>query len=519
VLRTFAAPITAGVVLAILTMLCIPASRTEAGGSPASPSDGLFQDSAVSPIGIDYAPETRCSDNNPSWLPGARPIACQPQLGEKACGKSLDTCPARCQQCYDADLTFIRRDLKVNTITIYAPNYYILKAAHRLGMKVIVALYNDSVLGLAIPAGQTNCTYGGAPLYQCGSNYASALLDGACIDTVGGNPFAQCTNHCALRSNPTRDCSKGDCSCDSDADCKGPANRCLTGAYIAPLSSPSTGEFLRDGTIIGIQLGNEFFGQCQIPQIAGQNQPCCAHSRKTHECRAWTVNQQVFSAAGQTLRHALDSRGLSHVKITVGMVQAQGPTFCRNGAPPTGIDYIGDHPYCDFVAEMPPSWTAHSGAECWNDARKEFAVDQKACGPQHTYIGETGYNTGCPLMAEAAVQLKAENDFVQAMMQAEPACNGKSNPATPFPNFLFEFGDTCPPGGCIAGCGDPIQCNAECCCHHRCSDNKRCSAGCPACFGNGYFGLYHTPGYATVGFPPEPKFSPTPSLMCPASRQ
>ena len=482
-------------------------------------ADRTFDDPDVSPIGLDYAPEARCSDNNPSWMPGARPIACQPQLGEKGCRDNLDTCPARCQQCYDDDLGFIRSQLKVKTITIYAPNYYILKAAHRLGMKVIVGLYNDSVLGLAMPAGRTNCTYGGAPLYLCGSDYASAVLDGACIDKSGGNPFAQCSNRCSLRADPARDCVKGDCSCNSDADCKGPANRCLSGSYIPPLSSPLTGDFLRDGTVIGIQLGNEFFGDCQIPKVEGQNQKCCAHNRKTNQCRAWTVDRRVFSAAAQTLRQALQRRGLGKVKITVSLVEEQGPRFCRDGAPPPGIDYVAAHPYCDFQANVPPYWSTSSGAQCWEAARKEFAVDQKACGAQHTYIGETGYNTGCPSMMDARAQLKAGNDFVRTMVRSQAACDGIAGSPAPFPDFLFEFGDTCPAGGCISGCGDPLQCNPDCCCKHQCTSEKICSPGCPECLGNGYFGLYHTPGYTTVGFPPVAKFNPTPSLLCPTSGQ
>jgi hypothetical protein len=493
-------------------------SSDQTGRLPRSDSDALFQ-TAESPIGIDYAPETRCSDNNPNWLPGLRPLACKPPLGEP-CGDSLSTCPSRCQKCYADDLSFIKRELKVNTITIYQTNYYILKAADQLGIKVVVGLLNDAVLGLATPASQTNCSYGGTPLYLCGSEYASAVIDGVCTGTVGGDPFAKCVRHCSLRSNPARDCAKGDCSCDTDADCKGPANQCLKRSYFAPLNNSATGEFLRDGTVIGIQLGNEFFGQCQIPGVPGQNQPCCAHNHQTGQCRAWIVNQQVYSAAAQTLRRALDSRGLKSIKISVGLVGEQGPRFCRDGAPPPGIDYIAAHPYCDFVADVPPYWATLGGAECWDQARDaKFAVDQKACGAARTYMGETGYNSGCPAMAHEDTKLKAESDFVQAMLAAEPACNGKPNPAAPFPNFLFEFGDTGPPGGCMAGCGDPVQCNPRCCCKHQCSDQAICKPGCPACFGNGYFGLYRTPGYGTAGFPPDSKFDPPPTLLCPAAQK
>ncbi len=261
---------------AILMMTCAPASakvplaadssHSQSAGSgdaarryQSSDSPGAIQ-ATWSPIGIDYAPETRCSDNNPDWLPGRRrrPVACNPPPGEP-CGDTLSTCPARCQQCYDDDLSLIQHELKVNAITIYRPNYYILKAAQRLGMKVVVGLLDDSVLGLAAPTSQTQCTDGGVPLYLCGANYASALIDGACIDTVGSDPFKKCVSHCAVRSEPTQDCVNGDCSCHSDADCRGPSNRCLSGSRMAPLNSPASGEFLRDGTVIGIQLGNEFF--------------------------------------------------------------------------------------------------------------------------------------------------------------------------------------------------------------------------------------------------------------------
>jgi hypothetical protein len=531
----------AGALLAILAISCAPARKpaqsavASTGGiesaalqvpngsanSDGKSSDGVLAqspgDTQFSPLGIDYAPETRCSDNDPQWLSGERPRACDPQLGESACGadNGLAACPARCEKCYDDDLAFIQRELKVNAVTIYAPNYYILKAARRHGMKVVVGLYNDSVLGLATPTNQSNCSYGGVALYLCGSDYASALIEGGCIDTAGGDPFAPCANRCAIRSDPARDCVKHDCSCETDAQCKGSGNECLAGSYIDPLNNPATGEFLRDGTVIAIQLGNEFFDQCQIPEIPGQNQPCCAHAKATGECRAWTVNRQVYSTAAQTLRRALNRRGLSRVKISVALVERQGVDFCRDGKPPPGIDYIAAHPYCDFVADVPPNWTKATGAECWQQVRdEEFAVDAKACGASHTYIGEAGYNSGCPLMTDGSSKLNAERDFIAAMLNDEPECNGKTN-AAPMPNFLFEFGDTCPPGGCISGCGDPQQCNPKCCCRHQCGDGAVCAPNCPSCLGNGYFGVYRTPGYATIGFPPEPKFNPPPSLMCP----
>ncbi len=485
-----------------------PVVKAEASGSASAAKDSR------SPLGLDYSPEARCSDNNLTWLGSERPHACQPQPGQ-ACGASLNTCPARCQQCYDDDLGFIRRNLKVDTITIYQPNYYILKAAQRLQMKVVVGLMNDAVLGLAMPDTRTDCAVGGKPLYLCGSNYASAVIDGACIDTVGGDPFAPCVSRCAIRSDPARDCVKGDCSCAADSDCKGGSNRCLRGAYVAPLDNAATGEFLRDGTVVAIQLGNEFFKQCQIPQVPGQNQPCCGRSANG-ACRAWTINRQVYSTAARTLRQALDRRGLQHVKIAVGLVGKQGVDFCRGGAPPPGIDYISAHAYCDRVADVPPRWDVIDGVRCWQQAHDEyFAADQKACGAARTYLGESGFNSGCPSMANHDTLLKAERDYIGAMLAAQPQCRGTSDPAAPLPSFLFEFADTGPREGCLSGCSDRKRCYPSCCCKHRCSATAICAPECPSCFGNGYFGLFHTPGYRTAGFPPEPKFDPMPSLLCP----
>lgn len=490
-----------------------PALVADSSHSVASPSD-THSDTQWSPLGLDYAPEARCSDEQ--WRPHHRPAACNPQPGQ-ACGSSLSSCPARCQKCYDDDLSFVQHNLKVNAITIYQPNYYILKAAKRLGMKVVVALLDDTVLGLASPTSQTQCTDGGSPLYLCGSNYAAGLLDGACIDTVGGDPFKTCVSHCSIRSAPKADCVNGDCSCTSNADCLGPSNQCRKGAFLMPLNSPASGEFLRDGTVIGIQMGNEIFEGCQLPEVPGKHQRCCEHT-KTGRCYAWQINREVMSGAAQTMRAALDRRGLNKVKISVALVQEQGPKFCQGGAPPAGVDYIADHAYCDFMANLPPYWSTTDGTECWKQARgQEFTLDQKACGASRTYIGETGFNTGCPLTANQERMLKAENDFVAAMVKAEPTCNGQANP-TPFPDFLFEYSDVGPAQGCLAGCGDPARCNPACCCsQHKCSPTVRCEPGCPACTGNGYFGLVRTPGYRTSGFPPELKLDPMPSLMCPAT--
>ncbi|HKD68984.1 MAG TPA: hypothetical protein VKB84_19225 [Candidatus Binataceae bacterium] len=542
-LKTFAAWIAAGALLASLTVSCAPdqqanparvssvgkaapiaypgatgANDGAADQSVAAP-DGLFQD-VQSPIGLDYAPEARCADENPNWIFGRRPRNCNPQLGqdERTCGHTLATCPNLCLKCYSDDLGFIRHDLQVNTITIYHPNYYVLKAARRHRMKVIVGLPNDAVLGLATPSDRSDCFYGGLPLAHCGTNYAAAMLDGACNDKVGGDPFKPCAMRCSHHLEPARQCVNGDCTCQSDSDCLGPSNHCRAGRYLAPLNNPASGEFLSDGTVIGLQLGNEFSAGCDVVHVSGLDQPCCSYSKKTGQCNAWVVNARMYSLAAQRLRTALNQRGAQKVKISVALVEKQGRKFCQNGKPPPGIDLIASHPYCDFVAEMPALWSTMDGKRCWRQARYEkFPVDQKACGVANTYIGETGFNSGCPMPGHDAALLKAEKDFVNAMVADEPLCKGQPNPTAPFPNSLFEFTDVCPPGGCLAGCGDPRECSYECCCRHNCTGSYVCSSNCPKCIGNGYFGLFRTPGYATVGFPLEPKFDPTPSLLCPAA--
>ena len=285
---------------------------------------------------------------------------------------------------------------------------------------------------------------------------------------------------------------------------------------MAPLDNPLSGEFLRDGTVIGIQMGNEFFQGCQIPEVPGKHQPCCSHSEKTGRCNAWVVNREVMSTAAQTMRAALDRRGLNNIKIECRAGRGTGTAFLSKRRAPAGSGLYRRSSLLR-LCRQPASLLDHCERSrmLGTGAQPGVRVNQKACGVTHTYIGETGFNSGCPLTANQEM-LQAENDFVAAMVKAEPACNGQRNP-TPLPNFLFEFGDVCPPQGCIAGCGDPQRCNPTCCCQHKCSAAIRCDAGCPACVGNGYFGLFHTPNYGTSGFPPEPKLDPMPSLMCPAS--
>ena len=77
-------------------------------------------DAASSPIGIDYTPEARCSDNN--WST-ATPVACNPQLSFSCSNPSLSLCPTTCQACYVSDLSTLKTKLIVSTITSYQPNY------------------------------------------------------------------------------------------------------------------------------------------------------------------------------------------------------------------------------------------------------------------------------------------------------------------------------------------------------------------------------------------------------------
>src|SRR5579862_5684140 len=76
-----------------------PVSAAARDGADGFERDGaqLFSD-ARSPIGIDYAPEARCADEDPGWHSGRRPHSCQPQLGEdeRTCGNSMAKCPSRC---------------------------------------------------------------------------------------------------------------------------------------------------------------------------------------------------------------------------------------------------------------------------------------------------------------------------------------------------------------------------------------------------------------------------------------
>jgi hypothetical protein len=407
------------------------------GGNAGSSGSGLTSPSpspspAFSGINVDYAPEGRCSDNN--WGTTS-PVACNPQLSFNSdCSTELSNCAMSCQACYTSDLNKIK-SLDIGTITIYQPNYYILTAAYNAGIKVVLGLYDDSVNGLAASNSATNCTYSGAPFPYCGTNYATALFGGTCGNITPWNPATFCESS---NNNPNA-------------------------TYVAALNS-SSGQFLQNGTVVGIQLGNEILGQ---------------------------VSTATLSTAAQNLRSALTTAGFSNIKIIVSLIEGQAASFCSNSAPPTGVDYIADHVYCSQgnsggVASTPPVWPTGSdpAQTCWTQVQSVFATDQTSCGAANVFLGETGYNTGCPSVYEQQQVANAQS-FITDMVTA--TCGSQvSGPLAP---FLFEFGDVCPAGGCLAGCpSEPLE-------------------------GNGYFGIYFTQGYLTKGTL-TPKFSTTPSLSC-----
>ena len=390
----------------------------------------------INSIGIDYTPEARCSDNNWSTT---NPVACNPQLSFTCTkGDPLSTCPRSCQNCYNADLTHLKNSLGVSTITSYQPNYYILTTAEHLQLKVLQGLFNDAIPSLAAPDNATNCSFAGQPIDLCGAKYAGALLDGACGTTTPWNPSTFCGT---------------------------PPN---TGPYIEPLNYPSgpPGQFIKSGTIVAIQLGNEALDTTVNGQV---------------------ITTQMISTAAQTLRAALNARGFNGIPIVVSLVLGQESTFCNNGAPPTGVDFIAAHPYCQNVAGVPPSWP-NDGTQCWQQVETDFStISQASCGPSHTFIGETGYNTGCPKSPTVPPGLVTDEEkFIANLKSSTCATSSQSG----FPTFLFAYSDVCPSSGCAPGCSD---------------------AGMPL-EGNGYFGIFHTRDYKTEG-PAIAKFPP-PSLMC-----
>jgi hypothetical protein len=344
-------------------------------------------------IGIDYTPEARCSDNNWSTT---TPVACNPQLSF-ACttGDPLSTCPRSCQHCYNTDLANLENSLAVSTITSYQPNYYILTAAQHLKLQVLQGLFNDAIPSLATADSATNCTFAGQPIELCGSKYAGALLGGACGTSTPWNPATFCGT---------------------------PPN---TGPYIEPLNYPSgpPGQFIKSGTIMAIQLGNEALGTTVNNQV---------------------ITTQMISTAAETLRAALDARGFTQIPIVVSLVLGQESTFCSNGGPPTGVDFIAAHPYCQNVAGVPPSWP-NDGTQCWQQVQTDFStISQASCGASQTFIGETGYDTGCPHGPSMPAGLISEEEtFIASLKSSTCAISSQSG----FPTFLFAYSDVCPSTG------------------------------------------------------------------------
>jgi hypothetical protein len=383
-------------------------------------------------IGIDYTPEARCSDNN--WSTNT-PAACNPQLSFNCDNPTISLCPANCQKCYDADLTNLLDKLAVTAITSYQPNHYILTTAQRLGLKVLQGTFNDAIPSLAASDTSTNCFFSGQPIALCGSKYADAIIDGACGTTTPWDPAQFCTG----------------------------------GPYIEPMDYPNspTGRFIKDGVIIGIQIGNEALDTT----VDGQ-----------------TVTVAMLSKAAQTLRAALNARGFRSLPIVVSLVLGQEKQFCAGGEPPGSVNLVASHPYCDHVSLSPPDWQK-KGAACWDQVKQLYDDNSVAdCGASHVFIGETGYNTGCPNSTNVPERLiEEEETFVDSLKTATCAATSPSG----FPTFLFAYSDVCPATGCLAGCNDP---------------------GVPK-EGNGYFGIFRTEGYMTQGTAVA-KFGP-PSFACP----
>lgn len=375
-------------------------------------------------FGIDYDPEARCADNGNTnhWEPGRTPVACNPQPSFNCNPNSNDLsfCPTRCQECFDGDLNVIKNTLGVDAITIYQPNFYLLKAAQMQGVKVIFGTFNDSVVGLSKSDSSTDCTYAGSALAFCGTKYADALLDGACFDTSPWDPNMFCDKN---------------------------------GAFITPFE-----EFFEDGTIIGVQLGNEVLSTS-----------------------IGLTKEEVVMAA-QNMRTVLDQRSHSDIPIIVSLVAGNEEKFCENGAPPGDVDLIAAHPYCNFVASVPPMWPLN-GSDCWSHVLTIYAdTAQKFCGEKNTFIAETGYNTGCPMTEPQMTRIQDADTFIQDAVKW--TCD--NDVAT----FLFAFVDACPESGCLPGC----------------------SGNFPN-VGNGYFGVYNTADYLTTG-ELIPKFDPIPTLTC-----
>jgi len=503
---------------------------TPGGSTPTASPTGGKRRLSFGGTGLDYDPSVRCSLIT-TW---PQPTACNPQ-------GNFQSDATACQTCFDDDLATLSSQLGVEAMTIYQPNYYFLKAAQAQGMKVLLGTFEDVVASLATPAtGGLDCTFSSFPS-PCGEALADAIIDGACGSHSPWAYDAFCENLCSQ----TNSCTRADCSCTSctkDADCAGgetcvgnvcgaacgSGHACSSGkcsqastctnadcscvpctedSICAPLGLtcqggvcggvcggescqlntylPPLADFFHDGTIMGVQLGNEVFAN------------------------NLTLNQ--VTAAAQTMRNALDKRGLTAMPIVVSVItgNARLHGLCADGKPVAPVDLVAAHPYCAGpggagVASKPPQWpfepppatpisdaqAAQAAEECAQNVIDTLMANEgKDCGLENTFIGETGYNTGCPGAPGEANHLKVAALFPEKMIAK--AC------AAGVPLFLFEQADVCPgppgnPAGCLAGC-----------------------PGAPDT-GQGYFGLYHTQNYDVRGAA-VPKFTPLPDLgaACP----
>ena len=424
-------------------------------------------------IGLDYDPSARCS-LIADW-PG--PAACNPQGG--SAGE-----PTECQTCFDTDVDLLTGDLNVKAVTIYQPNYYFMRAAHSHGITVLLGTFQDTVTALATPdTGGLDCTSGGQPT-PCGETFADVFFDGGCgvrtpwkFDELCFTRCEQtnsCVNpDCSCSSDPdcgsgntcmagqcsqTRECSNGGCLCVTDSECGG--KHCVRNAYLPPLK-----EFFDNGTVICVQLGNEVFAN--------------------------DLTLAMVQAAAQTMRDALNKRSYGNLPIVVSVVtgNAEKHGLCTGGKPVTPIDLVAAHPYCAGaggvgVSSKPPAWpfepadtnsrpitdqeAMQAAEECAQNAIDTYLENEgMVCGREHTFIGETGYSTGCPGLPGETNHVKVWSLFPDRMIQKACVNNIQL--------FLFENVDVCEATGCLAGCADTPE------------------------IGQGYWGFYYTENYGVSG--------------------
>ena len=109
----------------------------------------------------------------------------------------------------------------------------------------------------------------------------------------------------------------------------------------------------------------------------------------------------------------------------------------------SGDTTIGDFPI--FIRGFPQRFVpAPSEPTPRDQVKKDFVdISQKQCGAPHVFIGETGFNTGCPGVYGTQYVADATT-FVTGVTQW--ACEQSLG------LFHFAYVDACPAGGCLAGC-------------------------------------------------------------------